>query len=102
VLGHGTEIHRAGNQPPEVAEPKPPAELPFEVYAWPKGLVESGRTVFFAATDAAPAFNRNLNGTYIGWKQPPGPGVGRVDKQDSSEGYLGRDQQRWLLSTLGK
>lgn len=95
LLGQEKTIERPGSPPVLVQDPEVSTNAPFEVYAWPKDLEQDGRTVFFAATDALPAFNRNLDGIYFGFDRTPTPGAARVDKQDVENAYHGIDRQRW-------
>ena len=96
ILGQEKTIERPGSPPVKVNDPSLAKSAPFEVYAWPKDLEQDGRTVFFAATDGSPAFNRNLDGIYVGLDRTPTPGAARIDKQDYEDAYHGIDRQRWL------
>jgi len=71
---------------------------PLEVYAWPLSNLGPGRTAFFFAQNAPPAYTYNLHTRYNGWTRIPQPGSGRAydpDDQDT-DGYRARDGERWL------
>jgi hypothetical protein len=71
---------------------------PLEVYAWPLSNLGPGRTAFFFAQDAPPAYTYNLHTRYNGWARIPQPGSGRAYDPDvhDTDGYRARDGERWL------
>jgi hypothetical protein len=78
-----------------------PATQAFEVHAWPMSAIGPGHAAFFCATDAEPAFTRNLDAGYVGFEQPPIPGRTRTrgdpPVEPDQDWYRGRDDERWIL-----
>ncbi len=72
---------------------------PLEVLAWPSSFLVGGRTAFFFAADAKPAFTRNLVASYEGTSRAPRPGFARRRANSSlpeATWYRGEDDERWL------
>lgn len=90
----------AGKDGPGIAVPPPPpiSDAPFECYAWPGSPDGIAHAVFFRASDARPAFARNLGGRYGGLDKPPRPGEGRLRDvpAGAGNGYQGYDGERWI------
>lgn len=85
--------------PEELGLEPGPAPASFEVYGWPRTALQSGQSAFFAPTDGALVFSRNLQGRYTGWQRVPRPGDGRPRdpaRRSELEAYRGRDDERWL------
>lgn len=75
--------------------------LPLEVVAWPADAAGPAHAVFFYATNAEPAFTRNLLSGYVGldparWP-PPGVAHRRPGPRAHPWSYRGFDDERWIV-----
>jgi hypothetical protein len=87
---------------PDYPQPGSRPALPaLEVLAWPDSLASPGHTAFFFASDAPPAYTRNLVAGWVGFADPPAPGAARpnADAQGSHDlgWYRSANDERWLL-----
>ena len=99
LLDREQPIKRPQDTTPRQRVVKPQEDrTPFEVYAWPRKGDVSCRTVFYFASDAKPAFHRNLDWRYLGSKSMPHPGDGHLDvmPEVKQNDYRGEDGERWI------